>query len=841
MNSRNVIAAVAFVIIAVTMGCASQTPPVASPPAAVAADGGTSGAPAAAPNLDPWPRRFAFGTTTLLVYQPQVEKWEGNRLDFRAAVSAKAVGASTETFGVIWATARTEVNRESRLVTLEDLRLTRSNFPTLSDNGASYLNRLQQLFTGASRTIALDRLQASLAASGTVHPTGVAVKNEPPQIIVSYSPAILIPISGTPVWRDVPDTRFERVINTRALILRQKRAGTCYLHVYDGWLSASGLDGAWSLASSMPWGLDDVANKLVAAKRVDPLSGGNAQPPPSLSNGVPAIYVSQKPSELIVFKGQPNFQPIGNTALIRATNTTADVLVDSSSNYYYILISGRWSRAWTLQGPWAFVASDNLPSDFKRIPPDSPAGVVLASVAGTPQAREALIANSIPQTATIPRVNGPTFAPVFDGSPQLWPITRTPLQYVANSPTPIIRVDPSTYYALRAGVWFTAPSLSGPWVIATSVPAVIYTIPPSSSLYYVTFVRVYGSTPEVVYVGYTPGYLGTVVEPDGTVVYGTGYDYPPWIGTEYYAPPETYGVQAQPFYNPEAGMAFGMALGMTTAAMVDSWYQPAYYSSYYHGYPCCGSTSADVYGHWGNTAYSGTNTWYSHSSGTVGESATGSYTNYRTGTTGTYSGNRYVNPYNGTAGRGYQRSFDTAGGATGDVSRSQTYNAQTGQTGYSSSLSATGKEGSTVTRDTTASYGPQGASASRDTTVNSARTGQTNTFSSGFNGDDRYASANGDTYKNDGSGWQKQTASGWQSAAGEDTSWADREQQARNLGNSNFSSFTQSGGFASRFGGGGGFGGGSGGWGSQFSGGGFGDRFGEGGGFGGGRFGGGRR
>ncbi len=136
---------------------------------------------------------------------------------------------------------------------------------------------------------------------------------------------------------------------------------------------------------------------------------------------------------------------------------------------------------------------------------------------------------------------------------------------------------------------------------------------------------------------------------------------------------------------------------------------------------------------------------------------------------------------------------------------------------------------------------PRAHSASRDTTVNSARTGQTNTFSSGFNGDDRYASANGDTYQNDGSGWQKQTASGWQSAAGEDTSWADREQQARNLGNSNFSSFTQSGGFASRFGGGGGFGGGSGGWGSQFSGGGFGDRFGEGGGFGGGRFGGGRR
>jgi hypothetical protein len=305
-------------------------------------------------------------------------------------------------------------------------------------------------------------------------------------------------------------------------------------------------------------------------------------------------------------------------------------------------------------------------------------------------------------------------------------------------------------------------------------------------------------------------------------------------------------VQAQPVYNPAADMAFGMALGMTSAAMVDSWNQAVYYDSYYHGYPCCGSTSANVYGHWGNTAYSGADTWYSHSSGTVGESAGGSYTNYRTGTTGSYSGNRYVNPYDGTAGRGYQRSFDTAGGTTGDVSRGESYNAQTGQTSYSSSTSATGKEGSTVTRSASGSWGAQGTSADRQTSVYNANTDQTKTYGSGSDGADRYASANGENYQNDGSGWQKQTSGSWQSAAGEDTSWADREQQARSQANSSFSSFSQGGGWASRFGVDGGgfgdrFGGGGDDWGSHFGGGGFGDRFGEGGGFGGGRFGGFRR
>jgi hypothetical protein len=792
--------------------------------------------PPAAANIDPWPRIFGLDSVTLRVYQPQVEKWEGNRLDFRAAVEATPVGSKAGTFGVIWGMARTEVDRAARRVTLEDLHLTRSNFPTLADNGAAYRNALEQQFSSTMRTIALDRLQASLAASGTVHTAGVAVRNDPPRIIVSNSPAILIPVSGQPVVKDVPDTRFERVMNTRALMLRTHLKETWYLHVYDGWLSAPAITGPWSRATDTPLRIDEVAKKLAKRGAADLLDGGTARPKPSLANGVPAIYVSETAAELIVFKGQPNFQPVSKTELLRATNTTADVFVDTSNNLFYALISGRWFSTPELdKGPWQYIASNRLPADFKRIPPDSRAGVVLASVAGTPQAKEALIANTIPQTATVKRVGGPAFTPVIDGAPQWRPVKGTSLTYVFNSETPIIRVPDDKLYALSAGIWFTAGSIDASWAVATTVPAVIYTIPPSSPLYYATFVHVYGFTPEVVYVGYTPGYLGTVVEPDGVVVYGTGYDYTPWIGNVYYATPDTYGVQAQPVYNPAVDMAYGMALGLTTAAMVDAWGDNnVYYDTYYHGYPCCGSTSANVYRHWGDTAVSGTDTWYSKSSGEVGEKASGTYTNYRTGTTGSYKANRYVNPYEGTAGRSGQHSFDTAGGTTGEVSRDETYNAQSGETKYSASKSATTQGGSTVTRETSAEWGAKGSSASRETTVTNAQTGQTHTFSSGTNGDDRYASADGQNYRNDGSGWQKQTGSGWQSAGNEDTSWADREQQARSQGEDRVSRLSQ-GGLGGRGGlldGGGSLGGraggllGGGGFGRHFGGGGFGGRFG---------------
>ena len=72
---------------------------------------------------------------------------------------------------------------------------------------------------------------------------------------------------------------------------------------------------------------------------------------------------------------------------------------------------------------------------------------------------------------------------------------------------------------------------AGPWAVATNVPASIYSIPPSSPLYYVTYVQVYDATAETVVIGYTPGYMGTVVSSDGVVVYGTGYDYPAYISS----------------------------------------------------------------------------------------------------------------------------------------------------------------------------------------------------------------------------------------------------------------------------------------------------------------------
>ncbi len=172
-----------------------------------------------------------------------------------------------------------------------------------------------------------------------------------------------------------------------------------------------------------------------------------------------------EPTELIVTQGEPNYVPIDGTQLLYASNTTGHVFKHIGDQQTYLLVTGRWFRAASPAGPWTHVPGKDLPPDFAKIPEENPKENVKASVPGTPQAQEAVIANSLPETAAIKRADAKLPAPKYDGAPQLKGIEGTTLSYVANSPLPVIQVSPTSYYALENGVWFVAPAprVRGPW------------------------------------------------------------------------------------------------------------------------------------------------------------------------------------------------------------------------------------------------------------------------------------------------------------------------------------------------------------------------------------------
>jgi hypothetical protein len=104
--------------------------------------------------------------------------------------------------------------------------------------------------------------------------------------------------------------------------------------------------------------------------------------------------------------------------------------------------------------------------------------------------------------------------------------------------------------------------------VADSVPEdEIQQIPPSSPVYNVTHVHVYQSTPDVVYMGYTPGYRWSFPY-YGVPVYGTGWRYPVYPG--YYFPrPSTFGFHVG--YNPWTGWNFGMSWNVGFLHFGASW------------------------------------------------------------------------------------------------------------------------------------------------------------------------------------------------------------------------------------------------------------------------------
>ena len=202
------------------------------------------GPAAAEPTNDAWPRELTSKDSTFSIFQPQYDRWDQARLDGRSAVAVESQASPEPRYGVIWFTARTQVDKETGMVTLEDLTVSKADFPTVPDGGAGYVAALQRSLADAPLTIALDRLQAELEVEQAERPGGVVVvRNDPPRIIVSEAPALLVRIDGQPALRPVAGTSLLRVINTRVLLLLDRSAGRYYVWLRNQWLAAPKLDG----------------------------------------------------------------------------------------------------------------------------------------------------------------------------------------------------------------------------------------------------------------------------------------------------------------------------------------------------------------------------------------------------------------------------------------------------------------------------------------------------------------------------------------------------------------------------------------------------------------------
>ena len=151
-----------------------------------------------------WPKEFNSGQQKVLIYQPQVDSWDGFNLTAHSAMAVEGSGKDDSIYGVTYFTAHTLVDKESRQADLQDIKITETSFPSDQDQEAKYKDVVQNTFAKKAATISLDRLEATYTpAPNSQTSQSQELKNDAPKFIFSDRPRA----HGLCRWRTIVSTR----------------------------------------------------------------------------------------------------------------------------------------------------------------------------------------------------------------------------------------------------------------------------------------------------------------------------------------------------------------------------------------------------------------------------------------------------------------------------------------------------------------------------------------------------------------------------------------------------------------------------------------------------------
>ncbi len=523
-----------------------------------------------------WPKEIVKNGTVVVLYQPQLESFKGNILEGRMALSVTPKDSET-IFGALWFKAQLATDLDERTALLKKIDITKIHFPNYTDTAKieRFTRLLEEEIESWNLLMSLDRIMAGLQETQDLKNISVKINNTPPDIYFRSNPAVLITIDGDPIIKEVKGEKFDYVVNTPFFIVKKRK--DYFIKGGKFWYESDNVSKGYKETTKVPKDIKEFANKNLPKNELDSTSAN--------MDKAPELIVVTKPSELITTDGKPEYAPVEGTKLLYATNTSDDIVMEIGGQYHYVLLAGRWYRSKTLEdGDWKFVEPEDLPADFAKIPDDSDMAEVRASVPGTPEADAALLEQSIPQTATVDRKTAKVEVK-WDGNPKFEKIKNTDVQVAKNSDKTVLLIK-NKYYCVDDAIWFVSDSPQGPWIVSDVRPEEVNDIPPESEAYNVKYVYIYDSTPDVVYVGYLPGYTWSFAY-HGCVVYGTGYWYRPWYHNYYYPRPVTWGFGVH--WNPYTGwgFSFGISYGWVGWRFhpYGGWWGPrGFYPGYRHGY-----------------------------------------------------------------------------------------------------------------------------------------------------------------------------------------------------------------------------------------------------------------
>jgi hypothetical protein len=207
--------------------------------------------------------------------------------------------------------------------------------------------------------------------------------------------------------------------------------------------------------------LDRVLAGLERSKLETKITEVNFEPPP--------IYYSEGAALLLLFMGEPKFEPIPKVSgLFYAVNTNWDLILELWTSKYYLLNGDNWFVTNdVLKGPWQ--PAQTLPGALRNLPADENWANVKKHIPGK-------------RAQQVPKIivsKEPAELIVTKGTPTFGLVPNTKLLFVTNTDSDLFLYSADRhYYFLTAGRWFKAKKLQGPWQASSSkLPADFRNIP----------------------------------------------------------------------------------------------------------------------------------------------------------------------------------------------------------------------------------------------------------------------------------------------------------------------------------------------------------------------------
>ncbi len=523
-----------------------------------------------------WPRVVDGRRITFSIYQPQIDKSSQTPvLEARAAVKVDTtVGDKTQTsYGVIWITATAFIDKENELVELIDIQITQGQLPDRSREDRGTTSR-------SCAPIPSPRARSPSAASRPTSPSRRPTRRARPsrsrtirrRSIYRSTPAILVLIDGDPALRPVEGVRAAARHQHEEPDPRDGRDVTISPSPTPGSRRRRrrGRAGAPRRRPRRSRPSTTRSPRTTNRRPVDLMEEPGEEIEAVLAEGkAPEIIVSTVPAELLVTQGKPQMKPIGartsSTSTTRRATFPGPRRPELLRRPHRALVPLQIAR----EGPVEFRRGRRPPERLREDPDLQPQGQRPrdgAGHAGRPGGRDR---QQHPADGRGQPRGGHVRSPVRRRAP----VRRRPghVAAVRRQLADSGRARLPDLVLLGPGRRLVHGRIAGRTRGRSRRPCrpSIYTIPTASPIHYVTYVRVYRYTPTIVWFGYTPGYLGTCYSPWGTVVYGTGFYYRPWIGSYWYGNSLDVGIRRRHLVEPvDAGGTWASDGEATTRSTV---------------------------------------------------------------------------------------------------------------------------------------------------------------------------------------------------------------------------------------------------------------------------------